>query len=88
MKKILRSKRAAIGEAITWVVATIIVLVVMTIFIFASNIMAKGKNLGVGGETEIEIGELIEIKTGLAFEQNELNKESIENWIKKEKDYG
>ena len=38
-------KRATIGAAMTWVVATFIILFVVILFIYASNVMAKGKDL-------------------------------------------
>jgi len=39
------NKKAAIGAAMTWVVATFIILFVVILFIYASNIMAKEKDL-------------------------------------------
>jgi len=39
------NKKAAIGAAMTWVVATFIILFVVVLFIYASNLMAKEKDL-------------------------------------------
>ncbi len=41
----LESKKAAIGATMTWVVATIIILVVVIIFIYSSYALAKEKKI-------------------------------------------
>jgi len=39
----LNSKKAQVGETVTWIVATIVLIAILLIFIFASSILAKSK---------------------------------------------
>lgn len=78
----LNNKRAEIGESITWVVATVIILVVLTIFIFASNVLGKFQTISVSsGEKTLNSDNYLEIKTQKAFSINGNNKEIINKWI-------
>jgi len=43
---LFKNKRGAIGAAMTWVVATMIILLITIIFIYSSYAMAKQKQLG------------------------------------------
>jgi len=77
------NKKAQLGEAITWVVATIIVFVILVIFIYAANAMGKLRSYFVsGGQASNEVGSMLKTKTELAFNLNNQNKIKIENWIK------
>ena len=92
----LNNKKAGVGEAITWVVATIIVLVVLLIFIYASNALGgwnKYTGKTPGGEISIEINQLA-TKTEIAFAKakhhnfiTETDETEINKWIKGAKKY-
>ena len=43
----LNSKKAQVGETVTWIVATIVLIAILLIFIFASYILAISKSLYV-----------------------------------------
>ncbi len=47
---LIRNKRAQIGESMTWLVATIIIIVILTAFIFATSAIAKGASIFSGGK--------------------------------------
>ena len=79
----LNKKNAQISDTMTWIVATIIIVVILMIFIYASSILAKTKVVSYKGpEKEVD---LLETKTSLAFSINDNNKNKIEEWIKNEK---
>jgi len=87
-KKIAKSKRSQVGDTMTWVVATIVIIIILGVFLFASNILAEAKNIsqrvkGVFSSGQGDYGEInwIKSKTSLAFEVNSQNKGKIEAWI-------
>lgn len=85
---LLKNKRAQVGETLTWIVATIIIIFILLIFIYASVALGKAKainpkkvkfkDLGEDGKKEIT---WIEAKTILAKQINSQNENSIDNWI-------
>jgi hypothetical protein len=44
----LKNKKAEIGETITWVVATLIIIAALIIFLFLSSLLAKIKTIEIG----------------------------------------
>ncbi|GBE19806.1 hypothetical protein BMS3Abin17_00535 [archaeon BMS3Abin17] len=81
------NKKAQIGETMTWVVATIIVIVTLIIFIYASTLLGKTSEI-TRENYNVEVdkqADWINTKTSLAHEvANNKNKEVIDNWIKEE----
>jgi competence protein ComGC len=81
----LDKKRGQISDTMTWVVATIIIIVILMIFIYASSVLAKTKVVSYKGpEDKVD---LLETKTSLAFlnkKVSEEEKQFIENWIEEE----
>ncbi len=78
----LNNKKAEIGESITWVVATIIILVVLIIFIYAANVLGGFQSFKVSsGERILDSDNHLKIKTEAAFREVSSNKEKINNWI-------
>lgn len=83
----LKYKKAQIGETLTWIVATILIIVILLIFVYIATALSPlkaitMKNLRVGFEEKID---LLEIKTSLAhFLTKEKNKDAIDDWIKNE----
>lgn len=82
----LRCKKAAIGETMTWIVATLIILFVLTIFIYASGAMGMIKSVS-SGEVEVEGMDLLETKTSIALSINSTNENKITTWISEAEEY-
>lgn len=84
----LKNKKAAIGETMTWIIATLIILVVLSIFIYGSHLLGKFKYVS-SGEIEVEDGkDLLKTKTDVALSKNRANTNRIKTWILQEKEYG
>lgn len=78
------NKKAQVGETITWVVATIVIIGVMIIFLFISSLMAKLKSIGIGDlNPTLEKSNPLTTKTSLAEQLNSQNKDTIENILNK-----
>ena len=86
------SKKGQIAETITWVVATMIIIITLIVFIFISTNLSHAKELSISGVASKvgnffisdDAGEIsrLETKTKFAFSINEKNKEIIDGWIK------
>ena len=78
----LNNKKAQIGETMTWIVATLIIIVIMGIFIYASTLLAKTKSLGLPDlNLDGEKVDLIEMKISLAYEKTPVEKRVVvDNW--------
>lgn len=48
----LKSKKGQIGETITWIVATVIIIVILIFSIFVASLLSKTKVLGKGFKSE------------------------------------
>jgi len=80
--KLLRSKKGEIGETLTWIVATLIIIGILIIFLFLSSRISSIKKILVEDvksdlpEESVSLG----LKTGLAYNiTNEKNKRVITN---------
>lgn len=82
----LNSKKAQVGESVTWIIATLIIVMILLIFIYASVILGKTKN--IKRDIKIDSGNLsldwIKIKTEIAYKFNSQNKNKISSWIAQE----
>ncbi len=79
-------KKAQASEGIVWIIATIVIIVTLFLFIYASSLLGKLKDVGVSlktfGEDSQDIPESsINLKTLLAFELNDKNKDKIKEWV-------
>jgi hypothetical protein len=84
-----RNKKAAIGETLTWTVATFIIVTMIILFLFFSGLMARLKSVSVdSGNIAVDGEDLIESKTSLALDIEDAKEDYIEDWIKEEKKYG
>ena len=85
----LNSKKAQVGETVTWIVATIVLIAILLIFIFASSILAKSKSLKVNlkANSEEDVS-WIDSKTKMAYSLNNANKNKIIAWISQKEDLG
>ena len=83
-KKIQISKKAQIGETMTWVVATIIIVVTLIIFIYVSSLLKEIRNIKLP-DLKIDSKEdvnWLETKTSFAHLLSEnKNKKEIDEWI-------
>ena len=82
----LNSKKAQVGESVTWIIATLIIVMILLIFIYASVILGKTKT--IKRDIKIDSGNLsldwIKIKTEIAYKFNIQNKNKISSWIAQE----
>jgi len=81
----LDNKRGQVGETVTWVVATIFLIVILLLFIYASIALAKTKSLNLN--IKLSSGnsvDWINSKTQMAYSINPANKDKIQVWISKE----
>ena len=82
-----KDKYAQISSTLTWIIATIIIIVLLVVFIYASALLAKTKvinklpDLKTHAEKEID---WIALKTSIAYLNKCDNKDKINEWIGKE----
>lgn len=81
----LNNKRAQVGETVTWIIATIVLIAILIIFLFISVSLSKVKlfNVNIKANSE-ESADWINVKTDIAYSINSENKNRIELWISKE----
>lgn len=81
----LENKKAQVGETITWIIATIILIGILIVFLFISVSLSKLKSfkadIKVNSEESID---WIELKTEMAYSISSENKNRINLWISKE----
>lgn len=79
------NKRGQVGESITWVIATIVVIVLLIIFIYASIVLSEFKSLKTSTK-KISTGSVdwISSKTQMAYSISSSNKNKIQTWISQE----
>lgn len=84
----LNNKKAQVGETITWVIATIVLIAILIVFIFTSLALSKLKLFKVHLKTDSAEGtDWIGAKTEMAYSLNSENKNRIQLWISKEGEY-
>lgn len=81
----LNNKKAQVGETVTWIIATIILIAILIIFLFISVSLSKIKlfNTNIKANSE-ESTDWINVKTDIAYSINSENKNRIDLWISKE----
>jgi len=82
-------KKAQTSEIMTWIVATIIILSILLVFIYASSLLAqktktvKVKDLQIDLEKSVD---LLKTKTSIAYDlASEDDKKIIEKWEEDQK---
>ena len=45
-RKIISDKRGQVSDTVTWIVATIVIIVIMMFFVFGASLLASTKNVG------------------------------------------
>ncbi|MCK5624537.1 hypothetical protein KAI04_01725 [Candidatus Pacearchaeota archaeon] len=84
LNKIQKNNKAQISEIMTWIIATIAILIILIIFISASSFLAQktktvqAQNLEIDFEKEIS---LLDTKTLIAYSfASESQRNIIEKW--------
>ncbi|MDD5012159.1 MAG: hypothetical protein PHQ66_00725 [Candidatus Nanoarchaeia archaeon] len=83
----IRDKKAQVGETVSWIVATVIVLGIMIFFIYVSILISKTKMIQtLNLQSDVaDKPELLMYKTSLSHQlAGNLNKEIIDNILKEE----
>lgn len=84
----IRNKKAQISELMTWVVATIAIIFILIIFIYASSIFAQKTKTVDAKNLRIDLGkgtDLLEVKTNIAyFFSSQEQKNIIDAWRQKQ----
>ena len=84
-----KNKTAQLSDAMTWIVATLIIILILVIFIFASETITKYKSISslnlIGDENSDDTIDIIKMKNSFAFEKNKNNQLKIEAWLNENK---
>ncbi len=84
------NKKAQISEVMTWVVATLVILCILIIFIYASSLLAQKTKVIKAKDLKVDFGkevDLLEIKNLIAYSSaSQSDKSIIERWEEKNKD--
>ena len=82
----LNNRRGILSDAMTWIVATIVIVILLIIFIYSANILGKAnalrqnaKEILINDNSEGNI-DLFEEKTLMGYKINLENKEKIDLW--------
>ncbi len=79
------NKSGSVPDTITWIVATIIIIIMLIVFISVSTLLAEGSSVVRGikslfsGES-FENADWIAAKTYFAYKINNDNKDFIDDW--------
>jgi hypothetical protein len=81
--KFFNSQRGAIGETITWVPGTIIIVALLIIFLIFSSLLAGIKVVNISEvKSDVDDSPVLSVKTSLAHQLAEnKNKEIINNLL-------
>jgi hypothetical protein len=83
------NKKGQLSDAMTWVVATMIIVVLLAVFIYASDVLGEANKIEKGVKTLLK-GDLEEgidyfyEKSKFAYKINSDNKNEIDEWILEE----
>jgi hypothetical protein len=84
----LKSKKAQAGETVSWIIATLVIIGILIIFIYASVLMSKVKVINLQGvQSDLtDKSKVLEEKTHLSnVILNNQDKEMIDNLLKNDK---
>ncbi len=77
-----KNRKGQVAETMTWVIATIIIIVLLVSAIYVSSLLGKSKNLQVEGIENYEENNWAFEKTQFALSINDGNQELILSWVK------
>ena len=77
-------KKAQVGETVSWIIATLIIIGILIIFIVVSSLMSSAKLIHVGSvKIDMKETNLLPEKTSFAYQlTNYKDKDIIENILK------
>jgi len=75
----LKNKRGQVGESITWIIATIVLIAILLIFIYASVALSKMKSIKINLKEDSV--DWINAKNQMAYSISSVNKNRIQTWI-------
>ena len=79
-----KKRKAQVSEIMTWVVATIIILTILLVFVYASSLLAQKTKIIKAKDLKIDFGkevDLLETKNLIAYDlASEVGKEIIREW--------
>ena len=82
------NKKAQVSEIMTWIVATIIILSILLLFVYASSLLAQKTKIIKTQDLKIDFGkkvDLLEAKNLIAYNSaSEAGKEIIRAWEENE----
>jgi hypothetical protein len=87
MLKSKLDKKGQTGETVAWIIATIVIVGILIIFIYASVLMSNTKGVSIGNlQTDLEKeSKVLTEKTAISnVILNNKNKETIDNILKNE----
>ncbi len=83
-----KNKKAQVGETLTWIVATLVIIGTLLIFVYGSILLAKSKSIGSGDIDNKIKSKVVNLdvdwmdnKNEIAFSLNQDNKDKIEGWL-------
>jgi uncharacterized protein YpmB len=83
------NKRAQVGEFLTWIIATIVLIAVLIIFIYVSSVLSVTKYLKANlSDDSEESVDWVTSKTQFAYTISSMNKNRIQGWISEEDEGG
>ncbi len=80
MLKPKKNKRGQVGETISWIIATLVIIGIIILFLYISSLMGQLKTIGIGDlSSDYAKFNPLTQKTVLAEQLNSQNKNLIEN---------
>jgi hypothetical protein len=83
-----KNKKAQVGETMTWIVATLVIVGVLLVFVYASIALAKAKSVKPSKINSLVSSQIdkvnmtwVEAKNEMAFTRENSNRGKIEGWI-------
>ncbi|HKL23851.1 MAG TPA: hypothetical protein VJ912_00790 [Candidatus Nanoarchaeia archaeon] len=81
MSNKIKNKKAQVGGTLTWFIATVIIVFILLIGVYAASILGKTKFFETDKTIEGDGDSVEKIKSELAFEKNNTNKDIIVKWL-------
>jgi len=81
-----KSKKAAVGATMSWIIATLVIIGILLIFIYVSILLSKTKVINIGNlKTDSKEYNILKLKTSFAHQlANNKNKGLIDDAIKEQ----
>ena len=77
----IKNKKAQTGGTLTWVIATVIIVFILLISVYAASILGKTKFLELDKVAEVSDKSIEKVKSSIAFNKKDSNKNLIISWL-------